>query len=275
MSSSVKARAPYTEAVKEEAIRAFDAAHPALRFPPVVVVIAALDEADSICGVLDAIPSEACGLAIETLVIDDGSTDGTADVARAAGVHVARLERNCGHGVALRVGYRLAREHGARFIVTLDADGQWDPVELPRVLEPLARDEADMVIGSRVLGSTETDDQFRQVGVHVFAALVRLLTGARVTDTSSGYRAMRAEVTETVRQEQVQYQTSELLIGAIFQGYRIVERPIVMRQRAAGETKKGHNVLYGLRYARVILRTWWRERGTADDNSRAAPLEPR
>ena len=275
MSSSVKARAPYTEAVKEEAIRAFDAAHPALRFPPVVVVIAALDEADSICGVLDAIPSEACGLAIETLVIDDGSTDGTADVARAAGVHVARLERNCGHGVALRVGYRLAREHGARFIVTLDADGQWDPVELPRVLEPLARDEADMVIGSRVLGSTETDDQFRQVGVHVFAALVRLLTGARVTDTSSGYRAMRAEVTETVRQEQVQYQTSELLIGAIFQGYRIVERPIVMRQRAAGESKKGHNVLYGLRYARVILRTWWRERGAADDNGRAAPLEPR
>ena len=106
-----------------------------------------------------------------------------------------------------------------------------------------------MVIGSRVLGSTETDDQFRQAGVHVFAALVRLLTGAKVTDTSSGFRAMRAEVTATVRQEQVQYQTSELLIGAIFQGYRIAERPIVMRRRAAGKSKKGHNVLYGARYA--------------------------
>jgi hypothetical protein len=143
------------------------------------------------------------------------------------------------------------------------------------VLEPLARDEADMVIGSRVLSRTETDDQFRQAGVHVFAALVRLLTGAQVTDTSSGYRAMRAEVTETVRQEQVQYQTSELLIGAISQGYRIVERPIVMRQRAAGESKKGHNLLYGLRYARVILRTWWRERGAANGNGRAATLKPR
>jgi glycosyltransferase involved in cell wall biosynthesis len=263
VSSSVKARAPYTEAVKEEAIRAFRAADPGLRFPPVVVVIAAFDEADCIRGVLDAIPPEACGLAIETLVVDDGSGDGTAEVARAAGVHVARLERNCGHGVALRVGYRLAREHGARLIVTLDADGQWDPVELPRVLEPLARDEADMVIGSRVLGSTETDDQFRQAGVHVFAALVRLLTGAHVTDTSSGYRAMRAEVTETVRQEQVQYQASELLIGAIFQGYRVVERPIVQRKRLAGESKKGPNPLYGLRYARVILRTWWRERRAA------------
>jgi hypothetical protein len=257
---SAKARAPYTAAVRDAAVRAFHDAHPDLRLPPVVVVIAALDEVDGIGGVLADIPPEACGLAVATLVVDDGSTDETSEVARAAGVHVARLERNCGHGVALRVGYELAREHGARFIVTLDADGQWDPVELPRVLEPLARDEADFVIGSRVLGRTETEDQLRQAGVHVFAALVRLLTGAQVTDTSSGYRAMRAEVTATVRQEQVQYQTSELLIGAIFQGYRIAERPIVMRRRAAGESKKGHNVLYGARYARVILRTWWRER---------------
>jgi hypothetical protein len=73
---------------------------------------------------------------------------------------------------------------------------------------------------------------------------------------------MRAELTATVRQEQVQYQTSELLIGAIFQGYRIAERPIVMRRRLAGQSKKGNNLLYGLRYARVILRTWWRERRT-------------
>jgi glycosyltransferase involved in cell wall biosynthesis len=257
---SARALAPYTQAVRDEAVRTFRAADPGLRFPPVVVVIAALDEAEGIEGVLRDIPAEACGLEVATLVVDDGSTDGTGDVSRAAGVHVARLERNCGHGVALRVGYQLAREHGARFIVTLDGDGQWNPAELERVLEPLARDEADMVIGSRVLGSTETDDQFRQAGVHVFAALVRLLTGAKVTDTSSGYRAMRVEVTETVRQVQVQYQTSELLIGAIFQGYRVVERPIVMRRRAAGQSKKGHNFLYGLRYARVILGTWWRER---------------
>jgi hypothetical protein len=71
---------------------------------------------------------------------------------------------------------------------------------------------------------------------------------------------MRAEVTATVRQEQVQYQTSELLIGAIYQGYRIAERPTVMHRRTAGESKKGTNVLYGFRYARVIVATWWRER---------------
>jgi hypothetical protein len=76
---------------------------------------------------------------------------------------------------------------------------------------------------------------------------------------------MRAEVTATVRLEQPQYQSAELLIGAIGQGYRIAERPTVQHKRAAGQTKKGHNLTYGLRYARVVARTWWRER-------RAAPV---
>jgi glycosyltransferase involved in cell wall biosynthesis len=263
------------EAVREAALRSFRAAHPALRWPPVVVVIAALDEEGGIGAVVAGVPARACGLDVATLVVDDGSRDATAEVARREGAHVVRLKRNLGHGVALRVGYQLAREHGAQFIVTLDGDGQWDPVELPQVLAPVVAGEADFVIGSRVLGAAETDDRVRQAGVHVFAALVRLLTGAHVTDTSSGYRVMRAEVTATVRQEQVQYQTSELLIGAIFQGYRIAEVPIVMHKRAAGESKKGNNVLYGFRYARVILSTWWRERRAAGVVARPAPARAR
>jgi glycosyltransferase involved in cell wall biosynthesis len=231
-----------------------------VRFAPVVAVIAALDEEGALGTVVEEVPREACGLAVDVLVVDDGSTDATGAVARASGAYVARLERNLGHGVALRLGYRLAREHGARFIVTLDGDGQWNPAELPGVLAPVVADEADFVIGSRVLGAAETDDAFRHAGVHVFGALVRVLTGSRVTDTSSGFRAMRAEVTGTVRQEQVQYQTSELLIGALAHGYRVAERPITMRKRMAGESKKGHNVLYGMRYARVIMTTWLRER---------------
>lgn len=253
-------RAPWTDAVVDQALQAFAAEHPDLRFAPVVAVIAALDEAEAITSVIGDVPARACGLDVETLVVDDGSTDGTGQVSREAGAYVLRLERNCGHGVALRAGYRLAQERGARIIVTLDGDGQWDPVELPTVLEPVAAGEADFCIGSRVLGRAETDDAFRQAGVHVFAWLVRLLTGARVTDTSSGYRAMLVEVPATVRQVQVQYQTSELLIGALAHGYRVAERPIVMRKRLAGESKKGHNVLYGFRYCRVILTTWWRER---------------
>jgi glycosyltransferase involved in cell wall biosynthesis len=257
---SARSRAPYVERVRGKAVARFTARHPGLRLAPVTVVIAALDERGGIEDVVRRIPARACGLDVATLVVDDGSTDGTAEAAEAAGALVARLERNCGHGIALRLGYAMAREHGARYIVTLDGDGQWDPVFLESVLEPVVRDEADFVIGSRVLGATETDDRVRHAGVHVFGALVRVLTGVRVTDTSSGFRALRAEVTATVRQEQVQYQTSELLIGAIAHGYRIAERPIVMRKRLAGSSKKGHNLIYGLRYCRVILSTWWRDR---------------
>ena len=254
-------RTPPRDDVRARALDAFAAEHPDLRLAPVVAVIAALDEEGGVGAVVHDVPRTACGLDVDVLVVDDGSTDRTSEVARAAGARVARLERNLGHGVALRLGYQLAREHGARYIVTLDGDGQWDPAELPGVLQPVVDGEADFVIGSRVLGAAETDDAFRHAGVHVFAALVRAAhRRSRVTDTSSGYRAMRAEVTATVPQEQVQYQTSELLIGALLQGYRVVERPIMMRKRTAGESKKGHNLLYGVRYARVIVTTWARER---------------
>ena len=246
---------------RERAVRAFRDRHPGLRFAPVVVVIPAFNEEQAIGAVLAATPHQACGLSVDTLVIDDGSTDGTVREADDAGVYVAELESNSGQGTALRLGYRLAREHGAKYIVTLDADGQWDPADVSRLLEPIVAGEADFVLGSRVLGRAETDDSVRQAGVRVFAFVVRLLTGVRVTDTSSGVRAFVVQVTDTVRQEEPQYQASELLVGAICQGYRIAERPVVMRKRTAGESKKGHNLLYGLRYGRALLRTWWRDRG--------------
>ena len=249
--------------VGDEAISRFRTDYPRLSLAPVVVVIPALDEDASIGGVLARIPLRACDLPVDTIVVDDGSSDRTGEIAREHGAYVARRERNGGQGAAFRVGYRLAWEHRASYVVTLDADGQWDPADIPGVLRPVVDGEADLVLGSRVLGDAETGDVVRRAGVRVFAVLVRLLTGVRVTDTSSGLRAMVAEVGVSVRQEQVQYQSSELLLGAIFNGYRVAERPVVMRRRVAGESKKGHNALYGFRYAQAILRTWWRERRSA------------
>ena len=248
------------EQLSQDAIRDFNAEHPDVAFAPVVVVIPALNEEDCIGDVLADIPAAACGLAIDTIVVDDGSSDRTAEIARAGGAYVASRRSNSGQGAAFRVGYRLAWDHGGRYVVTLDADGQWDPAEIPTVLEPVVDGEADLVLGSRVLGHAETDDFVRHAGVRVFSLLVRMLTGVTVTDTSSGLRAMLSEVAVTARQEEPQYQSSELLLSALARGYRVTERPIVMRKRLAGESKKGHNALYGARYARVILRTWWRER---------------
>lgn len=160
--ASSKTYQPYVPQVREAAVQGFAQRYPELQFGPVVVVIAAYNEQECIGGVLADVPAEACGLPVQTLVVDDGSADHTSDVSEQHDVYVARLERNCGHGVALRVGYRLAVEHGAKYIVTVDADGQWDPVEIPTVLQPVADGEADFVIGSRVLGRAETDDAFRQ-----------------------------------------------------------------------------------------------------------------
>ncbi len=250
----------YPDSVDAASARAFGRAEGTVRFAPVVVVIAAYNEEDGIGAVLDAIPSVSCGLPVDTLVVVDGCTDGTAEAARCHGARVCEAVTNRGQGAALRLGYALAREGGARYIVTTDADGQYELDELPLLLQPLIDDEADFVTGSRVLGRQETSDPVRHVGVRLFAGLASALTRQRLTDTSFGFRAMKAEVTDAVTLTQAQYQASELLLGVISFGYRVLEQPMTMRARTAGQTKKGNNLVYGMRYARVMVGTWSRER---------------
>jgi glycosyltransferase involved in cell wall biosynthesis len=264
--------APDTPQITSAAHDAFVSLYPDLKLQPLLVVIAAYNEAPNIRAVLDEIPDEIAGVPVSRLVMDDGSTDGTTEVARQHGALVCTLSANRGHGVALRLGYRIAREGGARYIATLDGDGQWDPADLPGMVRILEQDGADFVVGSRQLGRTENTDSFRNLGVRFFAKLISLLTHAKLTDTSSGLRVMRAELTGAVRQTQPQYQTSELLIGALFQGFRVAEVPTTMRQRFSGTTKKGGNIFYGLRYARVIGKTWWRERRKAGRPAAAAEV---
>ncbi|HEX2300261.1 MAG TPA: glycosyltransferase family 2 protein, partial [Pseudonocardiaceae bacterium] len=252
--------APYPDAVDTASARAFRLSDGEQGFAPVVVVIAAYNEEDGIGAVVDAIPPVCCGLAVDTLVVVDGCTDGTAEVARRHGARVCVAVTNRGQGAALRLGYALARAGGARYLVTTDADGQYNLDELPMLLQPLIDDEADFVTGSRRLGRQETSDPVRHLGVHVFSRLASVLTRQRLTDTSFGFRAMKAEVTATVTLAQAQYQASELLLGVISHGYRVLEQPMTMLARTAGETKKGNNLVYGMRYARVMVGTWWRER---------------
>lgn len=237
--------------------------HPDAHFAPVVVLIASYLEADNIGPVLKAVPEEVDGLAVSTLVVVDGGDDGTEDIVAGAGAYCAVLPVNMGHGVALRLGYQLAAEHGARYVVTADADGQNDPREIPQLLAPVLAGEADFVIASRRLGVDETSDQVRRAGVVFYSAVVNALTGLHLTDTSNGFRALRIEVLENVTLEQDQYQTAELIISAAARGWRLAERPTVWHRRASGTSKKGTNIFFALQYGRVVLRTWWRERRAA------------
>jgi len=254
--------------------------------PPVAIVIAAFNEADVIGQVIEALPAEICGLKTAAVVVSDGSKDKTAGVAKTHGALVADVPVNRGQGAALRLGYRIAREGGAAYIVTTDADGQYNPAEIQRVLAPVVAGEADFVTGSRRLGSQETKDMIRRAGVRFFAGTISLLTGQRISDTTFGLRAMRAEVTGSVQLAQPQYQASELLIGVITHGYKVAEVPATIHRRRVGESKKGQNPLYklhipgvnnffyGARFARVAYGTWWRERQRSKSSSSSSAAEP-
>ena len=241
----------------------FDRRHPGAQFGPVLVLIASYLEADNIGPVLKAVPHEVHGLQVSTLVVVDGGDDGTEDIVAAHGHYCARLPVNMGQGVALRLGYRLADAHGARYVVTIDADGQNDPGEVEDLVEPVIAGHADVVIASRRLGVDETSDRLRRSGVVVFSEIVNRLTGQHLTDTSNGFRAFRIEVLRDIELEQDQYQTAEVIISAASRGWRLDERPTVWHPRTSGSSKKGHNVLFGAQYARVIAQTWWREHRTS------------
>ena len=230
---------PRDQVVDDAAIKAFIDAYGerATRLAPVAIVIAAYNEEGAIGPVVAALPAEVCELATAAIVVADGCADGTAAEARAAGAMVCDVPVNRGQGAALRLGYRLAREGGAEYIVTTDADGQYNPAEMDRVLAPVVAGEADFVTGSRRLGSQETKDLIRRTGVRFFASTISMLTGTKISDTTFGLRAMRAEVTGAVQLEQPQYQASELLIGIITHGYKVTEVPATIQRRRVGESK--------------------------------------
>jgi len=238
----------------------FAARYPNARFGPVVALVAAYNEEANIGAVLKAMPTLVGDLEVSTLVVVDGGTDATAQVALDAGVWTCVLPVNLGQGAALRLGYELASAHGARYVVTLDADGQNDPAELPVMLGPLLDDTADLVIASRRLGTDRTTDRFRRAGVTVYAWAINRIARQHLTDSSNGYRAFRVDVLDDIVPHLVQdqYQTAEVVITASSRGWRLTERPTMWHPRASGTSKKGGNLVFGFHYAKVIVTTWAR-----------------
>jgi Glycosyl transferase family 2 len=241
------------------------AAHPAGTGAPIAVVIPAYNEEPTVASVIREIPPTLAGLPTEVIVVVDGSADATAAEAAAAGALVCDIPVNRGQGVVFKLGYWLARARGAQVIATIDADGQYEPLELERVVEPIVAGRADFVNGSRRLGTELTTDPVRHAGVIFFGGLVSLLLRQKITDPACGIRGMSAKVSESVTLRQSQYQSSELLIGTAMRGFRVIEVATTMRDRPDGATgtKKGPNLLYGMRFARAVLGTWRRERNAA------------
>jgi glycosyltransferase involved in cell wall biosynthesis len=261
--------------VERDAAEAFLTANPPRVGAPLAIVIPAYNEEPSVAEVIAEIPREAAGLQTEVIVVVDGAEDQTATRATSAGALVCDVPVNRGQGAALKLGYWLARARGAQVIATIDADGQYEPEELGRVVEPILAGQADFVSGSRRLGAELTTDPIRHLGVLVFGALFSLVVKHRITDPACGVRAMRPEVTATVTLEQPQYQASELMISAALNGFRLAEVPTTMRDRGshAGHTKKDGNLRYGVRFARAAFHTWRRDRKAARTRLRPEKIQ--
>ena len=224
----------------------------------IAVVVPAYNEADNIGYVLDRIPEEVCGRRTAVLVVDDGSRDGTGDVAAEHGAAVARHVTNRGGGAALRTGYRLMVDSGAEIVVTLDADGQHLPSEMERLVQPVLDGEVDLAHGSRVLGHADRNHFARELGIVFFNRIVSLITRTHVTDCSNGYRAVRTSVLPQLVLRQEQFHTSEFMIEAIKRGVPAREVPVTVERRLHGHSKKPAVVRYGLGFANAIVRTWLR-----------------
>jgi hypothetical protein len=246
--------------VRALSVAQVEAAHAGASWGGVLVCIPAFNEADSLPGVLAEVPAEVAGLRTHVLVIDDGSRDGTAAVARGLAARVVSHPVNSGQGAALQTGYLVAERLGVDVVVTLDADGQHDPGQMERLVGPIVRDEADFVVGSRRMdaGASEGDSRARGAGITVYTRLINLIGGTQVSDIANGYRAIRASRLAEIAFTEDQFHNPELLLGAARAGLRVVDVPVTIRRRTAGSSKKGTDLRYGLGFLRVMLKAWLR-----------------
>ena len=202
-----------------------------------VAIVPALNEEACIGRVVDEIRAFDAGF--EIVVIDDGSTDGTATAARKTGAHVISLPFNLGIGGAMQTGFLYARTHGFELAVQIDGDGQHIPSEVRRLVEPILDGRADLVVGTRFVGSPRAyrGSVPRRLGIQIFAAFVSLLVGRRVTDTTSGFRATnRRAINLFAADYPHDYPEVEATVMVHRHRLRLREVPVRMRERAGGRS---------------------------------------
>jgi glycosyltransferase involved in cell wall biosynthesis len=202
----------------------------------ILVIIPAYNEADSIGEVIGRARTSAPGA--DVVVIDDGSTDATAAIAQKSGALVVSLPYNLGIGGAVQTGYVFAAEMGYDIAVQVDGDGQHDPAEIAEIVAPLLAGQADVVIGSRYIEDRGYITPFlRRLGIFLLASIVSLIIRQRVTDTTSGFRAVNRRVIEFCAREYPRdYPEPESVVLFWRAGFRVREIPVTMNPRYGGES---------------------------------------
>ncbi|MDS0282058.1 glycosyltransferase family 2 protein [Haloarcula onubensis] len=217
-----------------------------------VAVIPAYNEAETIGPVIE----ETGAYVDRVVVVDDGSSDDTAAIARDHGATVVEHVFNTGVGGAVRTGYQYAIKHGYDWVVQVDADGQHDPAKIPELMD-VATDGHDMVIASRYLNESYQDySATRNAGIQFFTRLTNYLGGIEITDVTSGFRVYRVSMLERILHRGDKHWAIEQTLEAAKGGYRIAEVSTEMPTREEGESQFTLDTfaLYPIRMTDTILR---------------------
>lgn len=191
------------------------------------------------------------------VVVNDGSVDHTKELCRKEGISVINLPVNLGIGGAVQTGYKYGSENGYDIAVQIDGDGQHDIAYLDKLLEPLRNNSADVVIGSRFIRKEGfQSSRLRRTGIVFLSRLIRLLTGVRVYDVTSGFRAVNRRFVEIyARDYPSDYPEPEAIVSAIMEGGRVLEVPVVMKERESGTSSINlvRSVYYMIKVTLAVL----------------------
>lgn len=199
-----------------------------------LVIIPAYNEESSVAKVIKEVTTLKRGY--DTVVVNDGSTDRTSDEAMAAGATVLSLPINLGIGAAMQTGFRYAVQRNYDCAVQVDGDGQHPPAEIPKLIDEMQEAGADVVIGSRFLEWQGFQSTFsRRIGIRYFYMLHRMVTGIKITDSTSGFRALNRKTLEIVeRYYPDEYPEAESIVLYALNGLKVREVPVSMRGRQGG-----------------------------------------
>ena len=222
-----------------------------------IIYMPALNEEKDIQHVIAALPKEIRGVdCIEHLVIDDGSTDKTSALALAAGANVVQHRKNRGVGAAFQSAVQFALENKADILVGIDADRQFDPAEIPALLEPILAKQADMVIGNRFTsGMPPYMPPVKYWGNKKIAQLVSYVSGQTFQDVSCGFRAYSREALFRLNIFAEFTYTHETILSLAYQGLRVVEHPIRVKYDPQRKSRVAGSILnYALQTSKIVMR---------------------